>query len=61
MAALELLQTYLDDLLCITRACLYDHLEHLKVVLTRLQEVGLKVNATKSKFCAKETEYLGTF
>ena len=47
------------DLLCITRASLDDHLEHLKVVLTRLQEAGLKVNALKLKFCAEETEYLG--
>ncbi len=59
MAVLLFVWTYLDDLLCITRASLEDHLEHLKVVLTRLQEAGLKVNAPKSKFCAKETEYLG--
>ena len=36
-----------------------DHLEKLKVVLTRLQDAGLKINADKSKFCAHETEYLG--
>ena len=59
MASLKFVPTYLDDLLCITRASLEDHLEHLKVVLTTLQETGLKVNAPKSKFCAKETEYLG--
>ena len=40
------------------RASLEDHLEHLKVVLTMLQEVG-KVIAQKSKFCAKEMEYIG--
>ena len=45
--------------MCITKASLDDHLEHLRLVLTRLQEVGLKVNAPKSKFCAEETEYLG--
>jgi hypothetical protein len=59
MAALEFVRTYLDDLLCITRASLEDHLEKLKVVLTRLQDAGLKINADKSKFCAHETEYLG--
>ena len=59
MVALEFIQTYLDDLLCITEASLDDHLDHLRLVLTRLQEVGLKVNASKSKFCAEETEYLG--
>ena len=31
----------------------------MRLVLTRLQEVGLKVNTPKSKFCAEETEYLG--
>ena len=36
-----------------------DHLDHLRLVLTRLQDVGLKINAPKSKFCATETEYLG--
>ena len=36
-----------------------DYLQKLKVVLTRLQDAGLKVNADKSKFCAHETEYLG--
>ena len=59
MVALEFVRTYLDDLSCITKASLDDHLDHLRLVLTRLQEAGLKVNAPKSKFCAVETEYLG--
>ena len=59
MVALEYVRTYLDDLLCITRASLDDHLQKLRQVLTRLREAGLKVNARKSKFCATETEYLG--
>jgi hypothetical protein len=59
MVALEFVKTYLDDLLCITWASLEDHLEKLREVLTRLREVGLKINAPKSKFCTKETEYLG--
>ncbi len=45
MVALEFVRTYLDDLLCITKASLDDHLDHLRLVLTRLQEVGLKVDA----------------
>ena len=45
--------------MCITKASLDDHLDHLRLVLTRLQEADLKVNAPKSKFCAEETEYLG--
>ncbi len=58
MVALEFVRTYLDDLLCITKASLDDHLKHLRLVLTRLQEVGLQVNAPKSNFCAIEMEYL---
>ena len=56
---LEFVRTYLDDLLCITKGSLEDHLDKLRQVLTRLQDAGLKVNADKSKFCAFETEYLG--
>ena len=29
------------------------------MVLTRLQEAGLRINADKSNFCTLETEYLG--
>ena len=59
MAALEFVKTYLDGLLCITQAHLDNHLVKLREVFTRLQDAGLKVNAQKSKFCTKETEYLG--
>ena len=59
MVALEFVRTYLDDLLCITKASLDNHLDHLRLVLTRLQEVGLKVNTPKSKLCAEELEHLG--
>jgi hypothetical protein len=38
---------------------LEDHLEKLRLVLIRLQDAGLKVNADKLSFCAHETEYLG--
>jgi hypothetical protein len=59
MAALELIRTCLGDMLCITKASLDDQLHHLRLVLTRLQEAGLQINAPKSKFCAIEKEYLG--
>ncbi len=49
-AVLEFVLTYVDDLLCMTRASLDDHLE--KIVLTRLQEVDLKLNAPKLKIWA---------
>ena len=59
MLNLEFIRTYLDDLLTITKSDLRDHLDKLKLVLTRLREAGLKINANKSNFCAFETEYLG--
>jgi hypothetical protein len=59
MAALEFVRAYLDDLLCITKASLEDHLGKLRMVLTRLRDAGLRVNVRKSSFCAVETEYLG--
>ena len=46
-------------MLCITKANLKDHLDKLKMVLTRLCEAGLQINAQKSFFCTIETEYLG--
>ncbi len=59
MEDLEYVQDYLDDLLCISRSSLEDHLEKLKEVLRRLCDTGLKVNAEKLTFCAFEIEYLG--
>jgi hypothetical protein len=59
METLEYVQTYLDDLLCISRSSLEDHLEKQEEVLRRLCGVGLKVNAEKLTFCTLEIEYLG--
>ena len=59
MVTLEFVRAYLDDLLCITKGNLDDHLSKLRKVLIRLRCAGLKVNATKCSFCATETEYLG--
>jgi hypothetical protein len=59
MATLEFIQTYLDDLLIITKGSLEDPFEKLSMVLTRLQDASLKINADKSNFCTLETEYLG--
>jgi hypothetical protein len=59
MGSLEYAQAYLDNLLCIFRSSLEDHLEKLEEVIRRLCNVGLKVNTAKSKFCALEVEYLG--
>ena len=59
MVALEFVRAYLDDLLCITKGSLDDHLSKLRKVLIRLRHAGLKVNAAKCSFCATETKYLG--
>ncbi len=40
-------------------ANLEDHLDKLKMVLTRLREAGLQINIQKLSFCTFETEYLG--
>jgi len=58
MESLEYVQAYIDDLLCISRESFDDHLDKLEEVLRRLRDVGLKVNADKSTFCALEIEYL---
>jgi hypothetical protein len=49
----------MNDLLIITRGILDKHLQKIEIVLTRLRDAGLKVNAAKSSFCAHEIEYLG--
>eukprot|EP00804_Cyclotella_cryptica_P003900 CCRYP_015770-RA/>CCRYP_015770-RA protein AED:0.36 eAED:0.40 QI:0/0/0/1/0/0/4/0/335 len=59
MATLKFVRAYISDLLCITKGTLEDHLAKLELVLSRLQDVNLKVNARTSNFCAIETEYLG--
>ncbi len=57
--SLEYVQAYLDDLLCVSRSSLEDHLEKLEKILRCLHNAGLKVNADKLTFCALEIEYLG--
>ncbi len=59
MESLEYVRAYLDDLLCISKLSLEDHLEKLEKVLRGLCNAGLKVNAAKLTFCALEIEYLG--
>jgi hypothetical protein len=54
MASLEFVQAYMDDLLIITRGILDEHLQKMETVLTKLRDVGLKVNVAKSLFCACE-------
>ncbi len=55
----EFIRAYLDDLLNLTKGDFDDHLDKLDLTLKKLQEAGLKVNATKSFFARSELEYLG--
>ncbi len=59
MESLEFVRAYLDNLLCISKLSLEDHLEKLEELLRRLRDAGLKVNAAKLTFCALEIKYLG--
>ena len=59
METLEYVRAYLDDLLCISKLSLEDHLKELEELLRQLCDTGLKVNAAKSTFCALEIEYPG--
>ncbi len=59
MESLEYVRAYLDDLLCISKLSLENHVEKLEEVLRRLHDMELKVNAEKLTFCALEIEYLG--
>ena len=59
LESLEYARAYTDDLLCISRKSLDDHLDKLEEVLKQLRDAGLKVNADKSTFCALERKYLG--
>ena len=47
-ADLETVRAYIDDLLLLTKGDWSNHLAELEVVLTRLQDAGLKVNIRKS-------------
>jgi hypothetical protein len=49
MESLEYVGAYLDDLLCISKSSLEEHLEKLEVP-RQLCDAGLKVNAKKSTF-----------
>jgi hypothetical protein len=53
MEYLEYVVSYLDDLLCISKLSLEDHLDKLEEVLSRFCDIGLKVNNEKSAFCAQ--------
>ena len=53
----NMVRTYIDDVLVITKNNFEEHLKALDRVLQKLAEVGLKLNTEKSFFGRTETEY----
>ena len=54
----DFVSAYLDDILVFSPS-LEEHLRHLKIVILRLVDVGLKLKPSKCRFAQKELEYLG--
>ena len=49
---------YLDDILVVS-ATIEEHIAHVRKVLCRLDEAGLRLKPSKCKFARQEIEYLG--
>ena len=54
----DFVSTYIDDVL-IFSGTLEEHMQHLKMVLKRVIETGLKLKPVKCQFFRQEVEYLG--
>lgn len=55
----EFASAYLDDILIFTDGTLSEHQEHVRKVLSRLQDAGLQIDIDKCEFEVKATKYLG--
>ena len=60
LKGLKFAMTYLDDIIIFSQDEL-QHLEHLEIVFSHLQEAGLKMNRSKCNFFKSEIHYLGHF
>ena len=58
LEGLEFAMTYLDDIIIFSQNEL-QHLEHLEIVFSHLQEAGLKMKHSKCDFFKSEIHYLG--
>lgn len=54
----DFVSVYIDDVLVFSRM-LEEHLQHLTLVIERLQKAGLKLQPAKCHFVRDEVEYLG--
>jgi hypothetical protein len=50
---------YVDDILIYSDGTREEHISHVKKVLQRLEEAGLRADIDKSEFLVKKTKYLG--
>ena len=58
LKGLKFAMTYLDDIIIFSQDEL-QHLDHLEIVFSRLQEAGLKMKRSKCDFFKSEIHYLG--
>ena len=54
----DFIAVYIDDMLIFSHT-VTEHLEHLRAVIQRIEEAGLKLKPTKCHFARSEVEYLG--
>ncbi len=54
----DFVAVYLDDVLIFSQT-LEEHMDHLRLVLDRLIEAGLKLKPFKCHFVCREVQYLG--
>ena len=57
-SGVDFVSVYIDDILVFSRT-LEEHLEHLCLVIQRIQSAGLKLKPSKCCFIRKEVEFLG--
>ena len=56
---IEGVKTYIDDILILGKDNSKDHIEHLRIIFSRLCASGLKVNTPRCSFRLKDISYLG--
>ena len=56
---IEGVKAYLDDILILDTGTYTEHIERVEKVFSRMQQAGLKINASNSHFGIDEVEYLG--
>ena len=54
----DFVSVYLDDVLTFSET-LDEHLEHLQLVISRVERAGMKLKPSKCQFVRQEVEYLG--